>query len=307
MNSILDTIGNTPLIELKNIYQGKGRLFCKLENFNPGGSIKDRAALQIIKDAYKEGKLKKGQTVVEMTSGNLGAGLAIVCKAFENPFIAVISEGNSPERRKMIEAFGGKVILTPQVDGEPGKVTNKDIHIAKMMAEETTMYYNAFYTDQFNNVSSIRAHYLTTGPEIFTEMNKNIDVFISVIGSGGTFIGISTFLKHEDSHIRCIAVEPENASVIKTGEIKNTKHIIQGTGYGIVPKSWDHNKCDNIITVSDEEVIKTTQDLACMEGIYAGYSSGANVLASIKYLNNINSEINVVTIICDTAYKYSDL
>ena len=326
LNGIIDFINNTPLIELKNIYKGKGKLFAKMEFIQPGGSIKDRTALQIIKDAYSDKKLVDGQPVVEMTSGNMGAGLAVVCKACGNPFTAVMSEGNSSERIKILKALGAEVILTPQVDGEKGMVTGKDIEKATEKAKEIAFEKKAFYVDQFNNPSSIRAHYFSTGPEISEDLNNKVDVFISVVGSGGTFIGTSKYLKEINNKVYCIAVEPENAAIIKSGKIIDPKQVklteqfdtidqivtelnkfIDGTGYGLVPPHWDSRFCDEIITVKDDEVIKTTKELASLEGLFVGFSSGANVLAALKYLKNVNVDLNVVTILCDTGYKYSYL
>jgi len=168
LEKVTDFICNTPLIELRR-WNGNGQILAKMEFIQPGGSIKDRAALKIIKDAYKNKKLVKGQPVVEMTSGNMGAGLAVVCGAVENPFIAVMSEGNSPERVKILKALGAVVIRVPQVDGTPGRVTGNDIGRAVEKAKEIAKEKNAFYVDQFNNPSSVSAHYTTTGPEIWND------------------------------------------------------------------------------------------------------------------------------------------
>src|SRR5690554_270855 len=194
----------------------------------PGGSVKDRAAYQIIKDAYENKSLKKGQAVVEMTSGNMGAGLALVCKQFGNPFIAVMPSGNSPERLKILKALGAEVVLTEQVDGKKGMVTGKDIALAKSVAQNITKDKKGFFVDQFNNPSSIKAHSETTGPEIWNALN-HLDGFVASIGSGGTFIGTSRYLKSKNPAIKCIAVEPENAAILKTGKVKDPQHIIQGT------------------------------------------------------------------------------
>ncbi|HZY36443.1 MAG TPA: cysteine synthase family protein [Mucilaginibacter sp.] len=307
MNTTLDLINKTPLLLLDKISKGySGRVYAKLEHLQPGGSVKDRVALQVIKDAYAAGNLTKGQTVVEMTSGNMGAGLAVVCKQFGNPFIAVMSEGNSPERRKILKALGAVIVLTPQIDGSPGMVTGKDIGHASDVAKEIASEKNGYYVDQFNNPSNFKAHFETTGPEILNDL-KDIDVFIASIGSGATFIGTSKFLKSKSRHIKCVAVEPENAAILKTGVVKDTKHIIQGTGYGLIPSHWDHNLVDDIITVPDEEVAHMTKILSLEQGLYVGYSSGANVAAAIKYLEKTNLNLKIVTILCDTAYKYASI
>ena len=304
--STLDLITKTPLVRLDKITSPRGEIYAKLEYLQPGGSIKDRVALQIITDAYKSENLKKGQTVIEMTSGNMGAGLAVVCRQFGNPFIAVMSKGNSPERRKILKALGAEIVLTDQIDGEPGMVTGRDIDFAATTAKQIAKERNAFYVDQFNNPSGLQAHFKTTGPEIWEDMNE-IDVFVASVGSGGTFTGTSMFLKTKNRNIRCIAVEPENASILKTGKILNPRHLIQGTGYGIVPPLWNSSLADEIITVSDNEVEEMTKRLSSEQGLYVGYSSGANVKAALKYLETNGSDKKVVTILCDYGYKYSEL
>ncbi|SEI01118.1 cysteine synthase A [Paenimyroides aquimaris] len=241
-----------------------------------------------------------------MTSGNMGAGLAVVCKQFGNPFLAVMSEGNSIERRKILKALGAEILLTKQVDGTQGMVTGKDIEYASEVAKKYAEENNAFYVDQFNNPSSVLAHYNTTGQEIWDDLPE-IEAFVSVVGSGGTFIGTSKFLKEQNPNIKCIAVEPENTAILKTGAIKSAKHIIQGTGYGLVPPHWEKDLADEIITVADDEVREMTVKLSQEQGLFVGYSAGANVVASIKFLQS-NPEIkNIVTILCDTGYKYSAL
>jgi len=305
-DSTLDLIAKTPLLHLSKIINGTGKIYAKLEYLQPSGSLKDRVAFKIIKDAYSSNQLKKGQLVVEMTSGNMGAGLAVVCKQFGNPFIAVMSKGNSPERRKILKALGSEIVLTEQVDGQQGMVTGKDIEFAANTAKEIAKERDGFYVDQFNNPSNIKAHFETTGPEIWNDLNE-IDVFIASVGSGGTFIGTSRYLKSKNKNIKCIAVEPENASILKTGKILNPKHIIQGTGYGIIPPLWESDLADEIITVTDKEVEEMTKRLSSEQGLYVGYSSGANVKAALKYLEMTKSDKIVVTILCDYGYKYTDL
>ncbi len=306
-NTTLELITKTPLLHLERIDTDlKGKIFGKLEYLQPGGSLKDRAAYQIIKDAYQFNKLSKGQTVVEMTSGNMGAGLALVCKQFGNPFVAVMSKGNSPERRKILKALGAEVVLIDQIDGKSGMVTGKDIEAAAIAAKQITIEKNGFYVDQFNNPSCFNAHFNSTGPEIWEDL-KEVNVFVASVGTGGTFIGTSRYLKSKNKNIRCIAVEPANAAILKTGRIINTNHIIQGTGYGIVPPQWDSKLADEVITVTDNEVSEMTKRLSMEQGLYVGYSSGANVAAALKFLETHDENLNVVTIICDSAYKYSDL
>jgi cysteine synthase A len=301
----LALINNTPLVLLDKLEPGR-RLYAKLEFVHPGGSVKDRVAYQMIRDAYANGALKQGQVVVEMTSGNMGAGLAVVCKQFGNPFVAVMSEGNSPERRRMLKALGAELVLTKQVDGTPGRVTGNDIAYAGEVAKEYAARNGAFYVDQFNNPSNVLAHYNTTGPEIWNDL-PDIEAFIASVGSGGTFVGTSTFLKSQHKNIRCIACEPENAAILKTGTVKSSTHIIQGTGYGIIPPHWRADLADDIITVSDEQVREITKRLSHEQGLFVGYSSGANVAGALNYLTHHPSIKKMVTILCDTGYKYSDL
>ncbi len=300
----LQLIGNTPLVKLDKLSDGNFNFFGKQEYIQPGGSVKDRAALQIISDAYANKVLEKGQVVVEMTSGNMGAGLAVVCSQFGNPFIAVMPGGNSPERIKILKSLGAEVVLTEQVDGQLGMVTGKDIEHASEIARNLAAEKNGFYVDQFNNPSSIKGHYETTGPEIWADVPE-IDAFVTAVGTGGTFIGISKFLKEKNPEIKCIAVEPENAAVIKTGIVKHARHIIQGTGYGLIPPHWDNSLVDEVVTVSDDEVKKMTLRLWKEQGLFTGFSAGANAAASLKFAASNSNIKNIVTILCDTGYKYS--
>ncbi|HOF02777.1 MAG TPA: cysteine synthase family protein [Atribacterota bacterium] len=302
----LELIRQTPLVKLDRISKEGVNLYGKVEFMQPGGSVKDRAAYQIILDAYEMKKLVKGQLVVEMTSGNMGAGLAVVCKQFGNPFLAVMSKGNSPERIKIIKALGADVFLTDQVDGSEGMVTGNDIAYASQVAKEIAQKEKGFYVDQFNNTSGVMAHFNTTGPEIWQDLPE-IDAYVASVGTGGTFIGTAKFLKSKNKMIKCIAAEPESAAILKTGRVENPQHIIQGTGYSLIPPHWDSALADDIITVTDTEVQEMTRRLSHEQGMYVGYSSGANVIAALKYAK-INQEIrNIVTILCDTGYKYSSL
>ncbi len=304
-NKTTDLILRTPLIHLDKI-SSSVNLFGKLESVQPGGSVKDRAALEIIRNAYTTGDLETGKPVVEMTSGNMGAGLAIVCRQTGNPFTAVMSVGNSPERAKILKALGAEVIFTPQVDGEKGMVTGEDISYAAEIAISLAKEKGAYYVNQFHNPASVFAHFNTTGPEIWKEFPE-IGAFVAAVGSGGTFTGTSRYLKTCSPGIRCVAVEPESAAILKTGQVNNPKHIIQGTGYGFVPPHWDPTLADDIVLVSDAEVREMTLRLSRDQGLYLGYSSGANVAAALKYAQLHPDVKNVATILCDTGYKYSEL
>lgn len=304
--SVIEQIGSTPLIELGRLYPGPGRIFGKAEFLQPGGSVKDRAALQIIQDAYQMGTLKKGQPVVEMTSGNMGAGLAVACAVMGNPFFAVMSEGNSPERLKMLRGFGAEVVLVPQVDGSPGKVTGADVKRATEVAVHLSQEKGAFYADQFNNPSSTLAHERTTGPEIWADLKNEISAFVAAVGSGGTFVGTSRFLKRQKRDIFCAAVEPEGAEVLNGKVVTKPKHLIQGTGYGAVPPHWEPSLADEILAVSDEEASAYKDLLGSKEGLFVGYSAAANVAAAVKLLasGKLPKGATVVTILCDTGLKY---
>jgi cysteine synthase A len=302
--STLNLIHNTSLIFLDKISDTlPGKIYAKAEYLQPGGSVKDRAAYQIILDAYENGSLKRGQMVVEMTSGNMGAGLALVCRQFGNPFVAVMSEGNSQERRRILNAFGAEIILTKQVDGSLGMVTGADIALAVDVAKDIAQNRNAFYADQFNNPSCIKAHFNHTGPEILRNLPE-ADVFIASVGSGGTFIGTSKYLKSVNPTIKCIAVEPENSAILKTGKVDNPKHIIQGTAYGLIPPHWDESLVDDFITASDEEVRDMKRRLSTDQGLYVGYSAAANVISAQKFFQDSEKASNIVTILCDSGYKY---
>ncbi len=306
IKSSLQLIGNTPLIELNNIHQGAGKIYGKAEFIQPGGSVKDRAALHIINDAYDSGTLKKGQCVVEMTSGNMGAGLAVVCNMRGNPFIAVMSEGNSVARVRMLEGFGAKVVLVPQVDGSPGQVTGKDIAAATNEAIAIASGNGGFYVDQFNNPSSISAHYRGTGPEIWQDLNGKLSAFVAAAGSGGTFNGTSKYLKEKNTNVFCAAVEPDGARVLAGYPITNPKHIMQGIGYGIKLPHWDSTLVDQYLSVDNDEASHYRQLLAQKEGLYVGYSAAANVCAAVKLIESgkLGSNPTVATILCDTGLKY---
>ncbi|MES2875785.1 MAG: cysteine synthase family protein [Bacteroidota bacterium] len=306
VNSTLDLISRTPLLCLDKLDTGAGKIYGKLEYLQPGGSLKDRAALQVISDAYHSGRLKKGQLVVEMTSGNMGSGLALVCKQLGNPFLAVMPVGNSQERLRLLKAFGAEIILSRQEDGKPGMVTGKDIAMAAEMAKTIAKERGGYYVDQFNNYSGLKVHFETTGPEIWEDLSS-IDVFISSVGTGASFIGTSKYLKSRNSNIKCIAVEPEFSAILKTGRVRDPRHIIQGTGYGFVPPHWSPEVADEIILVSDAEVKQMTQEIALKQGLYVGYSSGANVKAALKYLEKMKSDEKIVVLLCDSGFKYGDL
>src|SRR5574341_713780 len=216
LDSVLGAIGNTPLVELSRIARGiEGRILAKLEYLNPGFSKKDRIALQMIEEAEAEGKLRPGQTVVELTSGNTGTGLSIVCAVKGYPFVAVMSRGNSTERARMMKAFGAEVILIDQLpESKPGQVSGGDLALVGEAAQRITEERNAFRADQFHLESSARGHYLHTAPEILQQANGKIDAFCDFVGTGSSFGGCAAALKEHDRTILCYIVEPAEAAIL---------------------------------------------------------------------------------------------
>ena len=290
-NSALDIIGNTPLVRLDNIvkkYNLKGEIYAKVEYYSPGLSKKDRIAKYIIEKAIKTGELKEGQTVIEQTSGNTGIGLALVCSILGYPFIAVMSKGNSIERVKMIEAFGGKVELVDKVSDSEG-VSSLDMEMVEKRFKELIKQLNAYPVNQFSNEDNAWAHYYTTGEEILKDL-KDVDIFVDYVGTGGSFVGVSKRLK-KDHNCLCYKVVPDSVN-----------HSIQGGGYFKNIPFEDDGLCDGEIVVSSTEAIEGMNELA-KEGLYAGISSGANLKAAIKTLKE-NPGKKVVFLLNDVGLKY---
>jgi cysteine synthase A len=305
--SIVDAIGNTPLVELSRVTAGiDGRVLMKLEYLNPGLSKKDRAALRIIEEAEKSGALKKGQTVVELTSGNMGTGLAIVCAAKGYPFVAVMSKGNSPERARMMRALGAEVILVDQCAGsKKGYVSGDDLQLVDLEATRLTSDRDAFRADQFEHRGNRNAHYFGTAHEMWKQSGGLITAFCDFAGSGGSFAGCSRFFKEKDACIRCYVVEPEGAAALAGESISQPDHPIQGGGYAMESLSQMQGvAADGYLKVSSEDAIRYTRRLAKEEGIFAGYSSGANLAAAIQLLNGSLPGATIATIACDSGLKY---
>ncbi|GAB6181546.1 cysteine synthase family protein [Desulfotomaculum defluvii] len=304
--SVLEAIGDTPLIELARLgVDLPGKLYAKAEFMNPTGSMKDRVALKMIEDAEREGKLQPGSIVVEETSGNTGIGLAMVCAIKGYKFIAVMSEGNSPERRQILQAMGAKVELVPQVPGgKPGKVTGEDLALVEKRAEELTTELKAFWVNQFHNPSNCKAHYETTAQEIWQQMDGKIDYFLDVVGTSGTFTGIASALKDKDPKIQCWAVEPATAPVLAGKPITSPQHVLQGSSYAKVPDLWDPKICDGYITVTDGEAIRAARRLATEEGLFCGFTAGGNVAAALRMAGWCDPGVRIVTILCDSGMKY---
>jgi cysteine synthase len=304
--SILNTIGNTPLIALDRLTAGlPARILLKLEYFNPGFSIKDRIALKIIDDAERSGQLQPGGAVVELTSGNTGTGLAVVCAIKGYSLIAVMSEGNSVERRRMLRALGAEVELVPQAPGSiAGQVSREDLDLVEQRTAELVAELGAFRPDQFNNPSNVDAHEQTTGAEIWEQTGGRIDCFVGTVGTAGTFMGVARALKKRRPEIQTYAVEPELAPLLAGGEIRSTSHKIQGAGYALVPPLWDPAFCDGYYGVTDAEAIAMARRLARQEGVFAGFSTGANLAAAIQLAEISAPGTVIVTTANDSGLKY---
>ncbi|MCB1334007.1 MAG: cysteine synthase family protein [Roseivivax sp.] len=304
--STLDLIGGTPLVALDRAHDGPGRIVAKAEFLQPGGSVKDRAARAIVLAARADGRLRPGMPVVEMTSGNMGAGLAVVCAALGHPFIAAMSAGNSPARARMMEGLGAKVVLVAQVDGSPGQVTGADVAAAAEEAVRIAQDEGGFYVDQFNAAEGITAHQRTTGAEILRQYGGPVDGWVAAVGTGCTFLGVARALKAANPATVCAAVEPLGCEPLAGKPVTKARHIVQGTGYGLVPPHWDPSLMDLSLAVSDAEVEQWRRRLAVREGLYVGYSAAANVCAASRLLGSgrLGPGATVATVLCDTGLKY---
>jgi len=307
LSSAIDAIGNTPLVELSRLGRGcEGRILAKLEYLNPGFSKKDRIARQIIADAAATGALAPGQTVVELTSGNTGTGLAIVCGVERYPFVAVMSRGNSMERARMMRALGAEVVLVDQLSTSvPGQVSGGDLEAVEERTQKIVEERRAFRADQFRLQGNSRAHYLHTGPEIICQTGGAIDAFVDFVGSGGSFAGCAAAFKESDPQIQCFIAEPAGAAVLAGEAVANPNHRIQGGGYGMADLALlNPAHIDGYVQIADAEAIEMARRLAAEEGIFAGFSTGANVAAAAKLLNGSWRGKSVVVLVCDAGLKY---
>lgn len=301
--SVVNAIGFTPLVEVSRFTRGfDGRLFVKLEYLNPGGSKKDRIARQIIEDAEADGSLKPQQPVVEMTSGNTGTGLSIVCAVKGYPFIAVMSRGNSQERVRMMRALGAEVVLVDQLPSSiHGQVSGGDLELVNLETARIEKDRGAFRADQFHHKGNFRAHYLHTAREILEQTDGKIDVFCDFVGSGGTFAGCAAAFKEYNPKIQCFVVEPFGCAVLAGDNAAQPNHKIQGGGYSMrqLPLIKPEH-IDGYLRVTDEDAIAAVRSLAQLEGIFCGFSSGANVASAKQIL----AGRTVVTTINDSGMKY---
>ncbi len=309
LNSVVEAIGNTPLVRLDRLTQHAGvtgTILAKLEYLNPGFSKKDRAAHGIIAEAERSGALKPGQTVVELTSGNTGTGLAIICAVRGYPFVAVMSKGNSPERAKMIRALGGEVLLVDQLpDSRVGEVSGGDLERVEQAAAALTQARGAFRADQFRRDGNWLSHYHGTGPEIWDAANGKLDAFVDFIGTGGTYAGVTRALKQRNSAIRCYVVEPQGAAAAAGEKVTRPNHPIQGGGYAMADLAFLKDvPVDGYLQVSGEEARDAARLLARTEGIFGGFSSGANVAAALQLLAGELAAKTIAVVICDSGLKY---
>lgn len=292
---ILSLIGNTPIVKLKRIPgQEDAEIFAKLEGFNPGGSVKDRIAFSMIETAEKEGRLKKGDIIIEPTSGNTGIGLAMVACVKGYRLILTMSESMSLERRQLLAAYGAELILTPFEKGMKGAVD---------VAEEMAVNYpNSFIPQQFKNPANPEIHRKTTAMEILDSMGKRIDAFIAGVGTGGTITGVGEVLKERVKGVIVVAVEPALSPVLSGGEPGS--HKIAGIGAGFIPDILNRNIYDEIIKVTDQEAILMTKRLAKEEGLLVGISSGAAACAALGIAKRLGKGKRVVAIFPDRGDRY---
>lgn len=291
--SILQTIGNTPLLRLDLTRDFPGTVWLKLENRNPGGSIKDRVAFYLIENALNWGELESGGLVVEATSGNMGIGLALVCAVRGLRCVLTMPESMSIERRKMLHAAGARVVLTPAAEGMTGAV-RESLRIAE--AE------NGLIPGQFTNPEAVQAHYKTTGPEIFKDSVGKMDVLVAGVGSGFSITGVGRYLKERIPGFKVMAVEPEASPVLSGG--KPGTHRIQGIGAGFIPQILDRALLDEVLRIDDEKAMQTSR-LLMTHGIAAGISTGANVRAALDVAARPEMKgKNIVTFVCDTGERY---
>ncbi|XDD46123.1 cysteine synthase A [Leptospira sp. WS39.C2] len=302
-NGFIDTIGNTPLIRIRSLSEETGcEILGKAEFLNPGGSVKDRAALYIIQDAEKKGLLKKGGTVVEGTAGNTGIGLTHICNAKGYKSIIVIPETQSKEKIEMLRTLGAEVILVPAVPyADPGNY----VRVSEQIAKETA---NSLWANQFDNLANRDAHFETTGPEIWNQTQGKIDVWTTSIGTGGTYAGTAMFLKSKNPNTKCIVADPYGSGIysyVKTGSITiEGSSITEGIGQGRITKNMEGMPADDAIRIHDKEALAILQKVLKEDGLFMGGSVGINLAAAYQIAKQIGPGHTIVTVLCDTGTKY---
>lgn len=294
--SALELIGNTPLYECTSLEGNSGaKVFAKLEYKNPAGSVKDRVAHAMLSDAEKRGLIKKGSLIIEPTSGNTGIGIAMISAANGYRCIIVMPDSMSPERVRIMRAYGAEVVLTPGALGMRGSIERAE----KILSENE----GAFIPSQFENPENPKAHYRTTGPEIYEALGGRVDIFVAGVGTGGTVSGVGKYLKEKNRDIKIVAVEPSDSPVLSGG--KAGPHKIQGIGAGFIPKTLDLSVIDEIITVTADEAFATAKLISEREGILVGISSGAAAAAAKKLADREeNAGKNIVTLFADSGERY---
>ena len=297
VNNMLELIGGTPLVRLRHLSRpDSADIFCKCEQFNPGGSVKDRVALSMIEAAEREGRLRPGESViVEPTSGNTGVGLALVSAAKRYRLILTMPDNMSLERRALLKAYGAEVYLTPAAEVMTGAVKK-----ANALCAENPTY---FMPQQFNNPANVESHVRTTGPEILAQLGVRVcDAFISAVGTGGTISGVGRVLRQRNPAVRVVAVEPEKSAVLSGG--KPAPHRIDGIGAGFVPPILDRSVISEIRSISEEDAQRVKLELARREGLLVGISAGANVKIALDIARELGPGKTVVTVLCDTGERY---
>lgn len=294
--NLTELIGNTPLMELGRISSKRGvkTILAKIERGNPGGSVKDRVALQMILDAEAEGKLKPGATIIEPTSGNTGVGLAMISAIKGYKMILVMPDTMSVERQKLAAAYGADIVLTPGAEGMSGAI--------KKAEEQNREIEGSIIAGQFVNPSNPKAHYNTTGVEIWNDTEGTVGVFVATAGTGGTISGTARRLKEFNPNVKVVAVEPASSRVLSGGPA--AAHKIQGIGANFVPDTYDATVIDEVIGITDDEAYEMTRCLAREEGLLVGISSGAAVAAAIKVAKEYKGEGRVVVLLPDTGERY---
>ena len=291
-------IGNTPLVELTNVERElelKAKLIAKVELFNPAGSVKDRVAMAMILDAEEKGKLKNSSVIIEPTSGNTGIGIAAVAAARGYRVIIVMPDSMSIERRQLMKAYGAELVLSPGAEGMPGA-----IEAANKLAAEIP---DSFVAGQFVNPANVKAHYTTTGPEIYADTDGAVDIFVAGVGTGGTITGVGKYLKEKKPSVKIVAVEPKGSPVLSKG--KKGKHGIQGIGAGFVPEILDTGIYDEVIAVSDDDSFRMGRLIGAKEGLLVGISSGAALYAASELAKrDENAGKTIVALLPDTGDRY---
>ena len=293
-----ELIGNTPLVELTNIekqYSLKAKLYAKVEYFNPTGSVKDRIALSMINDAFDKGLINENSVLIEPTSGNTGIGIAALCAMKNIKCILVMPESMSIERRKLLSIYGAKLVLTEAKEGMGGSI--------KKAKELEKTIPNAVILGQFDNEANPRIHYLTTGKEIYNDLNGKVDLFVAGIGTGGTISGTGKYLKEKIKDVKVIGVEPLSSPVISQN--KKGSHKIQGIGAGFIPSTLNLEVVDKVETCSDEDAFKFARIVPSIEGMLVGISSGASLKVAIEYAKKEeNTNKNIVVLFPDSGDRY---